>query len=37
MTRLLHARQLLSDLVPPTDLWMIFCAAAVALLLAWLF
>jgi len=37
MTRLLHARQLLSDLLPPTDLCMLFCGGAVALFLAWLF
>lgn len=37
MNRLLHARQLLADLVVPADLWMLFCGGAGALFLAWLF
>ena len=37
MTRLLHARQFLSDMVSATDLWLIFGGVVVALLLAWLF
>ncbi len=36
MTRLLHVRQFLSDMVSATDLWLIF-GGGVALLLAWLF
>jgi hypothetical protein len=36
MTKLLRARQLLADLVPPADLCMLFCGGAVALFLAWL-
>lgn len=37
VNRVLHLRQFLSDVVPATDLWPIFCGAAVALVLAWLF
>jgi len=37
MTRLLHVRQFLSDMVSATDLWLIFGGVVVALLLAWLF
>lgn len=37
MNRLLHARQLASDLVRPIDLYMLVCGVAIALFLAWLF
>lgn len=37
MTRLLHVRQFLSDMVSATELWLICGGVAVALSLAWLF
>ena len=36
MTRLLHVRQFISDAISPTELCLIFCSVAVALLLVWL-
>lgn len=35
MSRLLHVRQFISDTISPTELSLIFCGVAVALLLAW--
>jgi hypothetical protein len=37
MNKLLHVRQLASDLVRPIDLGMLACGVAIAFFLAWLF
>jgi hypothetical protein len=36
ISKLLHFRQLASDLVRPVDLGLLFCGCAIALFLAWL-